>query len=293
MLSFINRIKYVLDHPFNRDRKVRALINWMQWQLKSRLMDKTYIHHFVNDTKVYAKRGQTGVTGNIYCGLHEWEDMCFTLHFLRANDVFVDIGANVGTYTILASGVIGARTFAFEPSPDAFLKLNKNFELNKISERITALNIGLSSSSGRMHFTTGLDTMNHIDLQKTQGSIEIEVDCLDNIVTESIALMKLDVEGHEFPVLLGAKKALSNKELHAMIIEWNVTEGGPSPDPAEYVSFVGGYGYMPVRYEPYTRTLSIIQSETLNGNILFVKDLQFCQDRVRSAPLFSVQGKRI
>lgn len=46
----------------------------------------------------------TGATGNWYCGLQEYEDMSFVLHALRPGDLFVDVGANIGSYSILAAG---------------------------------------------------------------------------------------------------------------------------------------------------------------------------------------------
>ncbi len=57
----------------------------------------------------------TGATGNIYAGLHEFDDMAFFLHLLRPEDMFADVGSNIGSYTILASGVVGAKSVAFEP----------------------------------------------------------------------------------------------------------------------------------------------------------------------------------
>ena len=47
----------------------------------------------------------TGATGNIYCGLYEFLDMAFLLHFLRNGDLFGDIGSNIGSYTVLATGL--------------------------------------------------------------------------------------------------------------------------------------------------------------------------------------------
>jgi thymidylate synthase len=62
----------------------------------------------------------TGATGNIYAGLHEFEDMAFLLHLLRSEDMFADVGSNIGSYTILASGVVGAKSVAFEPVPSTY-----------------------------------------------------------------------------------------------------------------------------------------------------------------------------
>ena len=63
------------------------------------------------------------MTGNIYCGLVEFADMAFVLHVLRAGDLFVDIGANAGAYTLLASSVAGAKTTCFEPAPATYARL--------------------------------------------------------------------------------------------------------------------------------------------------------------------------
>jgi hypothetical protein len=52
---------------------------------------------------MWATSGMTGATGNLYVGLHEFEEMAFLLHFLRPGDLFADVGANVGSYTILAA----------------------------------------------------------------------------------------------------------------------------------------------------------------------------------------------
>ncbi len=70
------------------------------------------IVHWIGGTRLAARRGMTGLTGNIYAGLHEFADMAFLLHFLRPSDLFADVGANVGSYTILASGVVRCPTVA-------------------------------------------------------------------------------------------------------------------------------------------------------------------------------------
>jgi FkbM family methyltransferase len=71
--------------------------------------------------------------------------MGFHLHFLRASDLFVDNGANVGSYTILDAGVVKAKTFSIEPSHDTFKKLLRNIDHNSLIDIVTAVNIGLGS----------------------------------------------------------------------------------------------------------------------------------------------------
>ena len=96
--------------------------------------------NFVNETKLLVAPGMTGATGNIYTGLHEFQDMAFALHVLRPNDLFVDIGANVGSYTVLAASV-GAKSISVEPIKIAFDHLMRNIHLNGISDRVDARNM--------------------------------------------------------------------------------------------------------------------------------------------------------
>lgn len=112
-----NTIKFIINHPLNQENKLGAIIQFARWQVGSRLVPGAIIYDWVNGSRFLVKNGETGLTGNIYTGLHEFQDMAFLLHFLRSEDLFVDVGANVGSYTILACSAIGARGIAFEPVP--------------------------------------------------------------------------------------------------------------------------------------------------------------------------------
>jgi FkbM family methyltransferase len=101
-------------------------------------------------------------TGNIYCGLHEFVDMAFVLHALKSNDVFLDVGANIGSYTVLASGVCGARTIAFEPDPKTAEHLRRNIEINALDDLVKVHEVALGRAAGKGVLTVGLDTVNHV-----------------------------------------------------------------------------------------------------------------------------------
>src|SRR5262249_61074379 len=101
-------------------------------------------------------------TGNLYVGLHEFERMAFLLHFLRRGDLFADVGANVGSYTILAAVAVGTDVIAFEPGESALSWLVRNVELNGVLDRVEVRREAVGAKSGMVFFTSGLDTMNHI-----------------------------------------------------------------------------------------------------------------------------------
>jgi FkbM family methyltransferase len=85
--------------------------------------------------------------------------MAFVLHVLRQSDKFIDVGANVGSYTVLAAGAVGSRAFAVEPIPTTFGFLRRNVELNGLGERVRCLQGGLSDRRTTLRFTSELDEM--------------------------------------------------------------------------------------------------------------------------------------
>ncbi len=107
-MSLLHTLKFLLNHPLNHVQPMRALWRYLSWQVGSRLVPGPVLVPFIEDIALLAEPGMTGATGNIYCGLHEFEDMAFVLHAIQPGDLFVDVGANVGTYGLLACAGGGA-----------------------------------------------------------------------------------------------------------------------------------------------------------------------------------------
>lgn len=95
-MGFLDTVSFIVRHPFCRNRPLSSLAHFAKWQIGSRLVPGPVAVEFVNGAKLLAEPGMTGATGNVYVGLHEFEDMAFVLHFLRPDDLFVDVGANIG-----------------------------------------------------------------------------------------------------------------------------------------------------------------------------------------------------
>ena len=154
-------IRFLVQHPLTRSDLPRALGRVARWQIESRLRRQVVVP-WIGGTRLLVKRGMTGATGNIYAGLHEFAEMAFVLHLLRAGDLFADIGANVGSYTVLAAGVRGARVVAVEPGSAARAGLRANVDLNGLGDLVQVEGVALGAAQGRVAFTTGLDTTNHV-----------------------------------------------------------------------------------------------------------------------------------
>jgi FkbM family methyltransferase len=256
-------------------------MRFVSWQVRSRLSD-TVVVPWVEGTRLIAEHGMTGATGNIYCGLHEFVDMAFVLHYLGPDDTFLDIGANIGSYTILASGVRKARTIAFEPDPETALKLRRNIDTNNLNELVVLHEVALGSSDGDVSFTVGQDTINHVAAPNERNIRTVPLRTLDSIVEGGHAvLMKMDVEGYEAQVLGGAKQVLSSPQLLAV-----VTEGH---DPT-VVDALTSHGFQRFWYDPFNREIFDEPGAFPSANALFLRRIDSVKARIAAAPRLNVLG---
>ena len=249
---------------------------------------------FVGDTRLLVTRGMTGATGNVYCGLHEFEDMAFVLHALRAEDLFVDVGANVGSYTVLASGAVGARSVSFEPVPLTYRALLDNLHLNDITARVEAHNECLASAPGEAEFTADLDTGNHVLAGPPTdgiGTVRVPVTTLDiALAKRDPAVIKIDVEGYETAVIDGADRTLRSPSLWAVLMELN---GGSRYgfDDRRLHERMLEYGFTSAGYDPLRRELRSRQwHPSAGGNLLYVRDPDSWRERLLSAPRRPLHG---
>jgi FkbM family methyltransferase len=222
----------------------------------------------------------TGATGNIYTGLHEFADMMFLLHFLRERDLFLDIGANVGTYTVLASGVCRAITHAFEPDPNSMRALQRNVSLNCLEELVTLHALALGHCEDEVHFTVGLDTENRVATAEQENIQMVRQQMLDVVIGSATPVMiKIDVEGYEENVLRGARAILARNQLQAIELE-TVT---PTID-----DMLRRSGFERAYYDPFSRLLARQPIGMPQSNSLYLRDFGFVSNRLASANKINV-----
>lgn len=294
MYSPLNTLSFILRHPLNRAKKGAALRRFIRWQIASRLLPGAVAVPFVDSTRLLVLPGMTGATGNIYCGLHEYQDMALVLHALRPGDLFADVGANIGSYTVLAAGAAGATCLSFEPHPATFAHLLDNVRLNDLGPMVTARNIALGASSASLSFTAGLDTVNHVlaEGEVVSDAIHVPVEPLDSVLSgAALTVMKIDVEGFETEVLNGGSEAFQSSSLIAVIMELNGSGLRYGYDESYLHARMLGWGFAPASYDPVRRTVTPVQSRSaVDGNTLYVRDLDALRDRVLAAPPHTVLG---
>lgn len=282
-MSLTSTIKFIIAHPLNRGQPVSAMARFLIWQIQSRLQ-RDIVFSWIEISKLVVRRGMTGATGNIYCGLHEYEDMSFLLHLLQPGDLFVDVGANIGSYTVLASKVCGARSIAIEPDADTTSFLNRNIKINDISSLVEVEQTAVGAENGTISFTVGKDTTNQVAFNLTPATPvqTVPLKRLDDILGDrSPTFLKLDVEGYELEALKGAQQILANPSLLAIEIE-------TVEDDARQM--LEDFGYTASGYDPKKRNL-MSEKYASSSNALFVRRGSDLETRLAGSPKRRFRGK--
>jgi FkbM family methyltransferase len=284
MNSVIDLHRFFSSHPLSRDEPLKAWVRFLSWQIKSRLRKELLVPWIEGQTLVI-RRGMTGATGNVYVGLHEFVDMMVALHFLQEGDLFLDIGANVGSYTVLASGVCRAVTWAFEPDPCTAERLKRNVAVNHLESLVKIYECALGNAKGEVPFTIGLDTVNRVAVAQNRNVRMVPQDRLDSLVGGDLPIMlKIDVEGYEEEVLLGAQAVLGKPSLKVIEIE-TIT---PAVE-----QLLGSNGFERTYYNPFSRTLDQRAVGLKANNSLYVRDLPFVSRRLANARSIEIFGHKL
>lgn len=293
-------LRYLIAHPLNRRTRFRSLRNILRWKIATRLLPESdIIIPFVNNSKIIVTPGRWGSEANALCGLHDFSDMGFLLHFLRPNDLFCDVGANVGEYTILAAAAIGARSMTFEPVASTYEALRKNIEINQVASLVDARCMAIGSEPGHLTLTGDQDTQNHVVAGSKDGrndnDVVIETNTLDNVLAgKAPQLLKVDVEGWEQEVFQGAATLLRDPHLSAIIVELNQSGKRYGFDDATIHQALLGHGFATYRYLPFERKLVSLDSRhNTGGNTLYIRNYEAVNARLQTSPSFTVRGIRI
>jgi FkbM family methyltransferase len=280
-------------HPLTAQDPWRSFFRYLLFNISLKFK-KEIVYNSLGGIKILLRKGDSSVIGNIYFGLQEFTESAFLLHFLRKEDEFLDIGANLGHYSLLASGVCGAKSISVEPVPQTYNQLLRQLTLNELDELVTPLNIGVSSEEGELYFSTDMGPMNRVVNEEYKNAERIKVRTIDSIVKDKeIRLIKIDVEGYEDHVLKGCERIMSTQNLKAVIIELNFLNkiyGGKADEISRYFATKG---FSPYEYEPFTRTLSKLNHYNKQQfNTIFIKDLDFVTDRIKNGKIIEIRGKR-
>jgi len=167
----------------------------------------------------------------IYQEKFENDIIKFLSTYLKKGDVFIDVGANIGLFSLLAAKVINSegKVYSFEPCLSTFNKLTENVFINNILN-IECINNALSEKEEIKVLHSSLDgfdawnTLGKYSKSQNYECEEVKTITLDSFmdkINKSVSLIKIDVEGWEMLVIKGAKTILSREDAPTLIIEFD------------------------------------------------------------------------
>lgn len=254
----------------------------------ARMLNRSFIFTLLPPVRMHARFDFGSPILAYYLGLYEESSMTFLLRYLRRDECFADVGANVGVYTLLAAGVAGARVHAFEPFSVAYDALTGNVSLNALGERAALHRQGVGSDASTAFITTTNKGANRIAGAVAGEAMErIDVVTLDDALDADVpAVIKIDVEGYEEQVLLGARRILSSKKVNIVILE--AIERNPGSGHVDRcVSILTEFGFRQCTYDPEANRLTECEDGVRefvgpnDENYLFVKDIEKARRRIR------------
>jgi FkbM family methyltransferase len=235
------------------------------------------------------------ISEEIYKSKFEPEESEFIRDFLKEGDIFIDIGANIGLYTLMAARKIGAlgKVYSFEPTTTTYARLLENININRF-RNIIPVNKALSDKNGMFEINVSCDgfeawnSFSKITRGSKFGTEIVEATRFDSFfnddeIRERISLIKIDVEGWEKFVLLGGEEYFKKFNSPVLIVEFvdqNTINAGYTCK--ELYFQLKGYGY-----EIYNLQNNKIQEEFPKdyyeySNLIATKDINMLIQRLNN-----------
>lgn len=164
-------------------------------------------------------------------GIWEPYETSLLLSLLRPGDVFVDVGANIGYFSVVAASVVGARgvVFAFEPDPANFSLLEHNVRLNGCDDCVSAVQAGLAAEAaqGRLYLSEdNLGDHQVFATERARSSLAVNLlngsqylgEQLPGGEMRRLDVLKVDVQGAEYAVMQGLMPLLRSLQSPPRIV---------------------------------------------------------------------------
>lgn len=270
-------LEQVWAHPSNQGHRVRAVRRAVAWQLRKRVAPQRPRRiDFFGLTLVCHPDSNSASNVFYFTERYDPVEMAFAAAYLREGDGFLDIGANIGTYTLFAPTIVGrrGRIVAFEPDARNARRFRENVEVNRLAN-VELVEAAVAGAAGHVQFLEDWDVSNRIKTTADEGRATVEVPkvTLDDTLGDGrFAMGKIDVEGFETAAFRGAPQRLSTADPPVWLVEIlddSLEKAGSSR--SELLTLLEDAGFRAAAFDQRRHAIRGIGIDDVpSGNVLFI-----------------------
>lgn len=247
-------------------RKKASRKKLLEWNFLTKDLNEVFVNIRPNvQMKLYSDGWLSKL---IFCDDYEWQERQFLNQILKPGDIFIDVGANIGLYTLIASSLVGEKgqVYSFEPTSKVFQRLVDNIKLNNF-KNVCCKQYALSDIDSDQEMNISLtqwDAWNSLSKPSGGGAYTTEsINCMrwdkfsyENNLIGRIKMVKIDVEGWELKVLLGGYDVFIRDDAPILQLEFNdSTLEAAGTSCRELYTFLNSIGYQLFIYNAFLKKL--------------------------------------
>lgn len=229
VISFFSSSDEKKEDFLNKRNSIEELRKLIKGDISSVEIGKDFLYLKLVDGRMFHWRMNSENDNNFtvltHTGQYEKKLSKLVEHYISKDSVIIDIGANKGWFTVLFGKLAEDGTvYAFEPVKSAFNELKRNIHLNDL-KNTQLYNMALSNyiGFGNMEIPFNHSPLAYLIEDTENCSYKTHVTTLDSFIQEmhipKIDLIKIDAEGSEYNIILGAQKLLSSEQAPVLILE--------------------------------------------------------------------------
>jgi len=251
MQKLIFSLLSLVENPCNRNKKFLFLLKLLWWKVNQKFVRLPVVIPLFKNIKCicYPQSSFGGLI--VYTTYPEYSETRLVQKLLRENSVFIDVGANIGYYSLLAASIIKkGKIFAFEVDKRALNNFYENINLNKLEDKIDVIEKLVSDKDGYERFIVSSESeVNRIVGESENNKDFLKFPCikLDSFAKEKnisfIDFLKIDVEGAEYKVLKGAEELLKEKRIKYLLFEVNKNLKDYGKSKKDVFEMLSNFGY--------------------------------------------------
>ncbi len=230
-LSLKNKIQDL--HNRGASTMLKYLLKRSSYEFRKRILKQRFVEISVHNYKMVADLNDPGISRTlIHFGTREKDHIYILNKELSSGSVIIDLGANIGYYTLMEANIVGndGYVYAIEPSPSNVDLLRKNISLNNYNDIVEVFQMGASNKTGKEQFYTSemsnLGTFSPTryygksSMTKSSPTISAKTTNIPDFVVDKkqIDFIRMDIEGYEVEVFEGMIPMLENKNFSPKIL---------------------------------------------------------------------------